>query len=272
MKTIMKIKSVKRLLACLLMSIATFSLYAQSQQNLQDVVYLKNGSIIHGIIIEQVPGKTIKIQTADQNVFVYEMDEIEKLTREPLPESQTGKQTNKTSKTKAVPQELKRFSVLVNPLGFLQFGPYIQGEIRFLPNTVFSPHIRFAGMGVLTHAVSDYEDLWVSSMAIGFGIKHFFELQNSSNRVYLGAYFEEGWTQGEASTYDSWELIPHHCQYNTFTMNLGYRWRYSKFYLNIGGLGGLAVETWDGNEDDGAIYPNDAYLIGMLEVSIGMEF
>ncbi len=53
-----------------------------AQQNFQDVVYLKNGSIIRGTIIEQVPNKSIKIETADRNVFVYQMDEIEKMTKE----------------------------------------------------------------------------------------------------------------------------------------------------------------------------------------------
>ena len=48
----------------------------------QDVVYLKNGSIIRGMIIEQIPNKSIKIQTKDGNVFVFEMDEIEKITKE----------------------------------------------------------------------------------------------------------------------------------------------------------------------------------------------
>lgn len=39
-----------------------FNLKAQSNQ---EVVYLKNGSVIHGIILEQVPDKTIKIKTSD---------------------------------------------------------------------------------------------------------------------------------------------------------------------------------------------------------------
>ncbi|MFY0644981.1 MAG: hypothetical protein JXR19_10985 [Bacteroidia bacterium] len=51
----------------------------------QDVVYLKNGSIIRGMIIEQIPNVSIKIQTADANVFVFKMDEIEKITKEVKP-------------------------------------------------------------------------------------------------------------------------------------------------------------------------------------------
>ncbi len=50
---------------------------------LQEVVYLKNGSIIRGTIMEQVPGVSLKIQTADGSVFVYSMDEVEKITKEP---------------------------------------------------------------------------------------------------------------------------------------------------------------------------------------------
>lgn len=49
-----------------------------------DVVYLKNGSVIKGTIIEQIPNVSIKIKTKDGNVFVYKMEEIEKTTREEL--------------------------------------------------------------------------------------------------------------------------------------------------------------------------------------------
>lgn len=48
----------------------------------QDVIYLKNGGIIKGIIIEQVPNESVKVKTKDENVFVFKVDEIEKLTRE----------------------------------------------------------------------------------------------------------------------------------------------------------------------------------------------
>ena len=60
------------------------------QNNYQDVVYLKNGSIIRGVVIEQVPSKSIKIETADKSVFVYQMDEIEKMTKEIPPEAKVS--------------------------------------------------------------------------------------------------------------------------------------------------------------------------------------
>ena len=58
-----------------------FVFCANAQNNYEDVVYLKDGSIIHGMIIEQIPNVSIKIKSG-QNVFVYKMDQIEKITKE----------------------------------------------------------------------------------------------------------------------------------------------------------------------------------------------
>lgn len=49
---------------------------------MEDVVYLKNGSIIRGLIIEQIPNESLKIQTKDRNVFAFTFDEILKITKE----------------------------------------------------------------------------------------------------------------------------------------------------------------------------------------------
>jgi len=53
-----------------------------SQDKMEDVVYLKNGSIIRGTIIEQVPNQSIKLKTNDRNVFVFKFEEIEKIAKE----------------------------------------------------------------------------------------------------------------------------------------------------------------------------------------------
>ena len=59
-------------------------------QQLEDVVYLKNGSKVRGTIIERIPGKTIKIRTRDWNVFVYPIDEVERIEKEPIEPIQTN--------------------------------------------------------------------------------------------------------------------------------------------------------------------------------------
>jgi hypothetical protein len=54
----------------------------KKESELQDVIYLKNGSIVRGVIIEQIPNESLKIQTKDGNVFVYKIDEVMKMTKE----------------------------------------------------------------------------------------------------------------------------------------------------------------------------------------------
>ncbi len=71
-----------RFMALAAVLLVSGSIYAQS--NWQDVVYCKNGSVIKGVITEQIPNKTVKIQTADGNVFVYDMNDIEKISKEQL--------------------------------------------------------------------------------------------------------------------------------------------------------------------------------------------
>jgi hypothetical protein len=70
----------KKILVLLVLLASSSLIFAQ--QNYQDVVYLKNGSIIRGTIIEQVPNQSIKIETADRSVFVYQLSEIERITKE----------------------------------------------------------------------------------------------------------------------------------------------------------------------------------------------
>ena len=67
------------LLMCLIAFAATSQVFAQQ---MEDVVYLKNGGVVRGTIIEQIPGESLKIQTRDESVFVFTMDEIDKLAKE----------------------------------------------------------------------------------------------------------------------------------------------------------------------------------------------
>ena len=48
----------------------------------QDVVYLKNGSMIKGSVIEMIPNQSIKVQTADGSLFVYQMNEVDRIERD----------------------------------------------------------------------------------------------------------------------------------------------------------------------------------------------
>ena len=68
----------------IIMCVLVFVLVSHaSAQQYQDVVYLKNGSIIRGVIIEQIPGDSLKIQTEGGSVFVHRMSEVLKIAKEP---------------------------------------------------------------------------------------------------------------------------------------------------------------------------------------------
>lgn len=104
--------------------------FSRAQNNMEDVVYLKNGSIIHGTIVEQIPNETIKIQTADKNVFVYKMDEVSKITKEALPGN--GKSTGKSKSSSS--------------------GTFVAGDFGFAPGV---GDISASGNGQYAEAKND---------------------------------------------------------------------------------------------------------------------
>ena len=57
-------------------------------QKTVEAVHLKNGSVIYGTIIEQIPGQRIKIQARDGSIFIYTADEISRITREKAPQQE----------------------------------------------------------------------------------------------------------------------------------------------------------------------------------------
>lgn len=50
-------------------------------QSMEDVVHLKDGSVVRGTIIEQVAGESLRIETAGGNVFAFSMDEVAEITQ-----------------------------------------------------------------------------------------------------------------------------------------------------------------------------------------------
>ncbi|MBI5806609.1 hypothetical protein HZA73_11315 [candidate division TA06 bacterium] len=73
----------RNLLLILLAVIALSLVVCPAQILAQDVVYLKNGSIIKGKIVEFIPDSGLKIQTADGSIYAYSMSEVKKITDGP---------------------------------------------------------------------------------------------------------------------------------------------------------------------------------------------
>lgn len=87
----------------------------------EEVVYLKNGSVVRGTIIEQIPNVSIKIATRDSNLFVFKIDEIEKITKE-LPKTTNPPQvtiSQHASKKETNKKENKYSYELITEMGYL---------------------------------------------------------------------------------------------------------------------------------------------------------
>lgn len=71
------------MLRCLIfISMLTLGFVSYGQTNMEEVVYLKDGSSLRGTILEQIPNETLKIQTKDGSIFVCKFSDVLKITKE----------------------------------------------------------------------------------------------------------------------------------------------------------------------------------------------
>lgn len=106
-------------------------------QNYQEVVYLKNGSIIRGVVIEQIPNQSIKIKTTDGNIFAYNTSEVEKIMKE---------EVNLSSLKNTISSGYKGFIDLGYTIGI---GDFEEDRIEFTTSHGYqaNPYL-FIGAGV----------------------------------------------------------------------------------------------------------------------------
>lgn len=144
-----------------LLIVSSLSLHAQNS-TLLDVVYLKNGSIIRGIITEQIPNDKLKIATRDGSLFVYKMDEVERIIKE-----------ENTSKTKLFSEQTMRFPAYEPGYqGSMEISYGIGvgdlGSSRAIFQTVhgyrFNPYL-FVGAGVGVDYNTDIESVFIPVFA-----------------------------------------------------------------------------------------------------------
>jgi len=262
------------LIAIVLTALMTTAAFAQE---MTDVVYLKNGSVIRGTILELAPEVSVKIETGDGSVFVFKMGEVEKISREKPVAARSVSGT--AGPTEPVPD----YTLQVNALGFLQFGPFVKAEIKLAPSVYLTPHIRFHAFGIASQAVSlgDADTIAIdpTSLGIGIGIMRFFPTSGTANGVYSGIIGEYGWITAIKDEGENWEWRTETLGMVIMT-NVGYRWRTNHITyslgLLLGGYFGLSEKWWylnesyDSTEKRDGIATTTAY--GMLEASIGYVF
>lgn len=142
---------------CLLMGfwIMTGPLLGQKKldQDHVDVLYLKNGSILQGVILEHIPQVSVKLQTADQNIWVFSYEEIERMALEPLAHKK-AKQGSRAMDTAGVFYPEKGYYNLsqihlwvANPNRRFQFDATVVPGVSMINGYRFHPQLG-AGIGI----------------------------------------------------------------------------------------------------------------------------
>ncbi len=130
-----------------------------AQQSTEDVVYLKNGSIIRGMVIEQVPGVSIKIEARDGNIFVYKTKEVAKIVKEPTkenPKKEIEKSETEAEKKKS-PVAAGCLSAVIPGVGQIYNGDTWKG-------------IACLGVSMTGSLMSSEEDLQIPGAIIFLGV------------------------------------------------------------------------------------------------------
>jgi hypothetical protein len=130
-------------------------------EDYEDVVYLKNGNIIRGVILEQNLGESLKIAARDGSIFVLSMEEIARIAKEPLKETAGEPEIETAAMPKKEPTGFRRDPFLAGAMSFLipgagqvYNGEYGKGALHF--------GMFYVG-GMLAIANMDWDFLWGES-------------------------------------------------------------------------------------------------------------
>lgn len=240
------------LVVCLMTFIATSQVLAQSA--VVDVVYLKNGTIIRGTIIEEIPGKSLKIQTQDKSVFVCEMEEITKITKEPGARSGGGVEIKKDASAAGIE---------IGTLFGLSYVPSLRTRIGVPTSSTDNlPSLYFRGFPSKQFAIGpevkfyrrslndDYDSGRFSDTRLRVGFQGaFFSKSHLMSNPYILGY---GFLSLSDTSHHDMEV---HCAIGA---GLGYQWRIgSAFIFRTEGR----YHRWINVEEQQALYVHDFLFI-----------
>jgi hypothetical protein len=176
--------------------------------------------------------------------------------------------------------DISKFSLSINPLGFIQFGPVINAEFGIKENMVINTHVRFPSVGVLSYVVKYHSDGLdeLSGIAFGGGLVYFFG--ENMSKPYIGGMVEYHRTECLYAKDESWEWSQIDRD-GVFIFNAGFRWRFEGgFFVNTGAFLGAAIGNYEweyadlsyGLSDNTSRDGKDITPFGMFEVTLGIEF
>ncbi|MDX2282825.1 MAG: hypothetical protein NW241_01625 [Bacteroidia bacterium] len=136
-------------LLCLMLGTVP-EVFAQQPENevLEDVVYLRSGSVVRGRIVSYVQDQYVKIEILGGSVFVYPMSEVERMTREPAKDPwwidyyALARANNRTLRPIQY-RDRGIYHGFASGLAFGQnrWGPAANFQIQYRGGFRFSPHL-----------------------------------------------------------------------------------------------------------------------------------
>ena len=111
------VRLVRRLAIVAVLTLGAAVAFAQEGTPI-DVVYLKNGSVVRGTLVEYTAGKGVKIKTADGSIFVYAEAEVDRVAREFVKEAKKAPKVESAAETR---EESQGFNGYTRKKGFHAF-------------------------------------------------------------------------------------------------------------------------------------------------------
>ena len=172
--------------ALLIVCAVVCSVFYVAAQQLEEVVYLKDGSVVRGVILEQVPGKTLKIQIIGGNQFVYKIEDVIKITKEPVQYYQYYQQPQYQQRQQAQPQYQQaqpQSSRMPNPMT-IATTPKVKQPIDW--------SVRYKGEVNLGFAITGKKTEWEYEMNVEYNGKSDSESGDAGKRqtVFSRPLFE----------------------------------------------------------------------------------
>jgi hypothetical protein len=175
----------------------------------------------------------------------------------------------------------------LNLLGFLQLGPIIEAGVYAGPVAI-GLFIRFAGLGLLQHAILDAinsnDSYKMDASGISFGpiITGLVKIPRKPHRFYFSFFIGPQFLSGVANEGESWEWVDK-ASLLIIGGNAGFRWRFpNRFFLSLGIWGGVGIVVegeWyytNPSRTPNKRFPEkssgDAYPAGGIDLSFGLEF
>lgn len=125
----------------LLCVVFTIELQAQNQE--KDVLFLKNGSVIKGKILEMVFGGNVKIETADGSIFIYKTEDVLKMEKQqikyenqpPTQQPSTNSEQNESVQT-YTPEYSQSYDAENDKVVMYISGGLLVGQTSGIPNSL----------------------------------------------------------------------------------------------------------------------------------------